>query len=248
MKNTLFSILCICILICSYTSIYAQKGIEIETGIVKTGYNNFRIPDNTGTKISLKDDLISKVQPYYRIKLSYTINSMHSFFLLYAPLRIESEGRLPGEVRFKEVIFPANTSLNATYKFNSYRLSYRYNFIQNSKLNIGIGFTAKIRDAQIALKSDNLSSKLDDFGFVPIFNFRLQYHFNDKIGILLDGDALAAKQGRAEDVLFAFTYKYSKNLEFKIGYRALEGGSDGSTVYTFALFHYANIGINISIN
>ncbi len=59
----------------------------------------------------------------------------------------------------------------------------------------------------------------------------------------LSGDALAAPQGRAEDVLFALLYQISPKMETKIGYRLLEGGSDGDEVYTFALIHYAVIGL-----
>ena len=61
--------------------------------------------------------------------------------------------------------------------------------------------------------------------------------------ILFDGDALAAKQGRAEDVLLAGTYKFSDHFLVRCGYRILEGGADGGEVYNFALFHYASFGI-----
>ena len=49
------------------------------------------------------------------------------------------------------------------------------------------------------------------------------------------GDALAAPQGRAEDVLAALTYGKSDKFRIKIGYRILEGGADNDEVYTFSL-------------
>ncbi|MBK8644916.1 MAG: hypothetical protein IPN15_22695 [Saprospiraceae bacterium] len=67
---------------------------------------------------------------------------------------------------------------------------------------------------------------------------------DDKFGLLLDGDALAAPQGRAEDVLIAATYNFSKNFSIRAGYRILEGGADNDRVYNFALFHYASVGIS----
>jgi len=60
---------------------------------------------------------------------------------------------------------------------------------------------------------------------------------------LLDGDALAAPQGRAEDVLIAATYKLSDGFGIRAGYRILEGGADNDEVYNFSLFHYASVGI-----
>ena len=65
----------------------------------------------------------------------------------------------------------------------------------------------------------------------------------EKIGILFEGDALAAPQGRAEDVLLAGTYKFSDHFLFRLGYRILEGGADNDEVYNFALFHYASAGL-----
>jgi hypothetical protein len=67
----------------------------------------------------------------------------------------------------------------------------------------------------------------------------------EKFGLLLEGDALAAPQGRAEDVLIAATYRASDRLGFKAGYRILEGGADNDEVYNFALFNYASAGLFI---
>jgi len=66
---------------------------------------------------------------------------------------------------------------------------------------------------------------------------------DDKFGLLLDGDALAAPQGRAEDILLAATYKFSDNVVIRAGYRILEGGADNDEAYNFSLFNYASFGI-----
>ena len=111
-------------------------------------------------------------------------------------------------------------------------------------MEFGLGFTAKIRDAQIALSSEGLYSEKNNVGFVPIINFRLLWNVNDQFGLLLEGDALAAPQGRAEDISLAATYKLSDKLRVRLGYRILEGGADNDEVYNFALFHYALAGIS----
>jgi hypothetical protein len=79
-------------------------------------------------------------------------------------------------------------------------------------------------------------------GFVPILHFRLLWKFNPNVAFLLDGDALAAPQGRAEDVLAALKMRVSDQLDLKLGYRILEGGADNDTVYNFSLINYASIG------
>ncbi|PIX07464.1 MAG: hypothetical protein COZ76_03340, partial [Flavobacteriales bacterium CG_4_8_14_3_um_filter_35_10] len=119
----------------------------------------------------------------------------------------------------------------------------RYDIVNKSNIVFGVGLTAKIRDAKIALSSPGLTSEKTNVGFIPIINFRLLLKVDDKFGLLLDGDALAAPQGRAEDVLIAATYKCSDNFGIRAGYRILEGGADNDNVYNFALFNYASVGL-----
>jgi len=167
--------------------------------------------------------------------------------VLYAPLTVKSDGSINRDLSFEGVVFPANTSLAGSYKFNSYRLTYRYDIVEKPRFEFGLGFTAKIRDAEISLKSAGLYSEKTNVGFVPIINFRLEWMAADKLSLLLEGDALAAPQGRAEDVLVAALYRFSDKVGLKAGYRLLEGGADNDEVYNFALFHYAAIGVIIKL-
>jgi len=244
MKTLAYSISILILTLFLKISVNAQVNIDFETGAVFTGYNDVRIPGDEGTLFSFKDDLIPKTEFFYRIRLNYTIKSRHTLSLLFAPLETESEGSVPNDILFEGVVFPANTEIVGTYKFNSYRLTYRYDFVQKPRFEFGLGLTAKIRDAKIALSSPGLTSEKTNVGFVPIINFRLLWKIDDKFGILLDGDALAAPQGRAEDVQLAATYKFSNNLGIRAGYRILEGGADNDEVYNFTLFHYASVGIS----
>jgi hypothetical protein len=246
MKKIIFTILISLVPLCWAPSIKAQALIDLESGLVFTGYNDVRIPGDEGTLFSLKNDLIPETGFFYRIRLNYTIKSRHTLSLLYAPLETKSQGSVTNDILFEGVVFPANSELKGTYKFNSYRLTYRYDIVQKPRFEFGLGFTVKIRDAKIALSSPGLYSEKTNVGFVPIINFRLLWKMNEKFGLLLDGDALAAPQGRAEDVLLAATYKLSDNFGVRAGYRILEGGADNDEVYGFALFHYASVGLSIS--
>lgn len=243
MRTIIYSIALLFLTFLYSISVKAQAKIDLETGLVFTGYNDVRIPGDQGTLFSLKDDLSSDAAIFTRVRLSYTVKSRHTFSLLYAPLETESEGSVGKELLFEGVEFPANTEIDGTYKFNSYRLTYRYDIVKNPGFEFGLGFTAKIRDAKIALSSPGLESEKTNVGFVPIINFRLFYPVNDKFGLLLEGDALAAPQGRAEDVLLAGTFKLSDHFGIRAGYRILEGGADNDEVYNFSLFNYASVGI-----
>ncbi len=241
MRNSMNQfVLFVCITIFSF--LRAQPALDMESGLVFTGYNNVRIPGDTGTNFSLKEDLKPKPTLFLRLRVNFMLKERHFFSLLYAPLQVQSRGQLNQEVIFRGTAFPAQTELVGDYKFNSYRFTYRYDVVHRPRFQFGIGLTAKIRDARIALSSATLFNEKVNVGFVPIVNFRLFWQMNDTWGLLLDGDALAAPQGRAEDIHIALTHNVSKQLNFRVGYRILEGGSDGRSVYNFSLFHYAAFG------
>lgn len=225
-------------------TIKAQTSVDVEYGLVYTGHNDIRIPGKGGTFFSLtKNGMKTDAQQFYRIRLNHTINSHHTLSLLYAPLETTSEGAIDTPIQFRNVLFPGGTPITTYYRFNSYRLTYRYEIINNAKLMLGIGATAKIRDARIRLVSGNTIVEKSNIGFVPILNFRLWWNFYKDFGLLFEGDALAAPQGRAEDVQLAATYRLSDKVNLRAGYRILEGGADNDEVYNFSLLHYASIGL-----
>lgn len=154
-------------------SISAQTIIDFETGSLFTGYNDVCIPGDKGTLFSLNDDLNTKTKIFYRLRAGYVMKSRHTLSLLYAPLETKSEGSVANDILFKGVLFNANTPLRAVYKFNSYRLTYRYDMVINDNFVFGLGLTAKIRDAAITLSSPGISVEKTNVGFVPIINFRL---------------------------------------------------------------------------
>ncbi len=227
--------------------VVAQTFIDLETGVVNTGYNNVRIPGDSGTLFSLKTDLKAEPSAFIRLRAGYTIGKRHTISVLYAPLKLNSSGVSTSQIDFNDVSFPVGRNIESVYKFNSYRITYRYDIVVRPKIEFGIGFTAKIRDADITLSDGVLSSSKSNVGFVPILNFRLYWMVHEKIGLLFDGDALAAPQGRAEDIQVAATYRLNDNFRFRLGYRLLEGGTDGNQVYNFALFNYASLGVTFII-
>lgn len=227
------------------TEVKSQVFLDVESGVVFSGYNDVRIPGDQGTLFSLSEELDASPKVFYRIRAGYTFGTRHNLSVLFAPLEIKSDGSIPRDLTFEGVIFPANTPLEGTYRFNSYRLTYRYDIVERPKFEFGLGITAKIRDAKVALYSAADESIKTNVGFVPIINFHAEWKASENLSFLVDGDALAAPQGRAEDVLIAMQYMVSKKIGFKAGYRILEGGADNDEVYNFSLVNYAAAGVLI---
>jgi len=234
-------------LLSGLSSLKAQVLIDLESGVVFSGYNDVRIPGDQGTLFSLSKELDASPKVFYRLRAGYTFGTRHNVSLLYAPLTVKSDGSINRDLSFEGVVFPANTTLIGFYKFNSYRLTYRYDIIEKPGFEFGLGLTAKIRDAEISLSSPGPFSEKTNVGFVPIINFRLEWKAYDKLSFLFEGDALAAPQGRAEDILIAAQFRLSDHIGIKTGYRLLEGGADNDEVYNFALFHYAAVGLVINL-
>lgn len=215
-------------------------GFEIEGGPVWQSLNDVEIPnDGTATRFSLSD--LAGSGPYltYRFYLSYAINEKHQLRALLAPFAIETSGVPVQPVRFENSEFNSGEPVNTTYRFNSYRLTYRYRFHRTKRWQWQIGFTGKIRDAEIALTQGEVTAANSNIGFVPLIHLRGEARFSSFLSLELDADFLAAPQGRAEDVSLKLRYLIRDRWFAAAGYRMLEGGADVDAVYTFAWLHYA---------
>lgn len=224
------------------TTVSGQVLLDVETGMTSAGYNDIRIPGNSGTDISFTDDLSTEPAFFYRVRAGYTFDGSHTIVALFAPLKLMAYGTLDRPISFFGAQFPAGTALTGTYIFNSYRLTYRYGFIDNERLYFGAGLTGKIRDASIQIEGGEYSARKTNTGFVPLVNFYLDWRPLDNWGLIVEGDALAAPQGRAEDVFAGLYFYADRFLRIKAGYRVLEGGADNEEVYNFSLVHYAVLG------
>lgn len=219
---------------------------EIESGMAISGYNTVRIPGNTGTEFSLNGDLDIDPSVFYRVKIDKMLSGRDQISMLAAPLSLKANGTLDKNIFFNGVNFPAGGSVKAKYRFDSYRLSYLRIFRQDGPWVLKAGFTAKIRDAAIRLEGNGIYSEKTNIGVVPLIGFHAEYLPNNKLSFLISGDALAAPQGRAEDVLLAIKYMLKDSLSLHAGYRFVEGGADNDEVYNFALVNYATAGISFN--
>ncbi|HRY54839.1 MAG TPA: hypothetical protein P5142_09470 [Spirochaetia bacterium] len=227
-------------------SLRAEGFLEVEAGAAFTGYNDLRIPADSGSKISLADDTRPDPAFAFRVRGGYSFADRHSILVLVAPLTVRGSGTLDRDLSFQGKVFPAGTKLESSYRFDSYRLTYRYTFVKSESLALAAGLSAKLRSADIALMSEGAYAHRDDLGLVPLVSAMAEWEFARGTSLLVDAEALASPFGRAEDLLVALQRRLSDTATLRLGYRLLEGGSDGGGgVYTFALFNYATAGIRV---
>jgi hypothetical protein len=210
----------------------------IEVGPVWQSRNDVQIPGDAGTRFSLADFAGSGPFPFYRLELTYDINPRHSLRFLVAPFEYTESGTFNSDVFFVDQIFDAGQATEASYRFNSYRATYRYLFYDTETWRWHIGVTAKIRDAEITLKQAGKSATDSNTGVVPLLNLYGEYQLADRWNFIFDFDGLASPQGRAIDLGLIARYDISRQWYVGGGYRMLEGGADNSEVYNFAWFNY----------
>ncbi len=227
--------------------LYGSDGwfIDLESGIAFPGYNDVQVPnDSTGTRFSISETLDVGSEAIYRIRLGYE-NGNNTFSLFAAPLQLEGTGTLPSEVLFAGKTFSEGEEVSATYRFDSYRVTWQYTLKNNPSFLFKLGFTAKIRDAEITIHSEEESASTSNTGFVPLLSFQLKWRPSLPFALLLDGDALVGPVGRAEDVFLGAEYQLSDKLHARAGYRIVEGGADVESVYNFTLVNFATAGITV---
>ena len=226
------------------SSVSAQDGsgfvLELEAGPVWQSRNDVQIPNtDAGTRFSLVDLAGKGPWPAARVYLTWNINDRHSLRGLLAPLAYTETGIFTGPVEFAGESYAPGDPVDGTYKFNSWRLGYRYRFMNREHLKLSIGFTAKIRDAKIELSQGSTTSKDTDLGFVPLLYFGADWRLAGNWHFIFDFDGLAGGPGRAFDVALKLHYAFNDRWGLSAGYRTVEGGADVEPVYNFAWFQYA---------
>jgi hypothetical protein len=218
--------------------------VELEGGPVWQSYNDAEIPnDGTATRFSVEEVTGSGPWPAGRLYLTWRPATRHALRVLAAPLTIRETGTAPADIVFQGATFQGGVPLEATYTFDSWRLTYRYRFHEGDATRAWVGFTAKLRDAVVALEQGATEREKTDLGFVPLLHLAGSWRFAPRWTASLDADALAGGPGRAVDAALEVGYDVTPDWTVQLGYRTVEGGADVEEVYSFAWLHYAAVSL-----
>lgn len=227
--------------------------IEAETGAVWFSRNDVRIPNEGGTKFDMIDLIGKGPSAYFRIRIGYHFSDRHYVRGLFAPLEVSGTAELDRDVFFNETTFASTTPTKGTYRFSTYRLTYRYTFYRTAPWTLGVGAAGLVRDAKIELEQNpienggDISDRDTDLGFVPLIHFMAKRDVSNRIAVTLDLETLGSLQGRATDLSLMMDYNVSDAVVLSAGYRLLEGGADVDQVYNFSWINYAVTGFSIRL-
>ncbi|HRX46573.1 MAG TPA: hypothetical protein P5120_03565 [Spirochaetota bacterium] len=243
MKRKLSYITLFLIIFSNYAA--AEFITSFQGAAVFSSYNDIKLPGDTGTRLSYTDDLDSDPVFSPRIEAGYEFDFPVYIGFMASLLRLEADGTLNKTVYYDGLVFNEGTEVKAKYRFDSYRVTARYYFFTGESFKIGGGITGKIRDAEITLEDGNQKGGLSNTGAVPLLNFYLEWFASGRISLLFYGDGAWSPYGRAEDFFAGALYRFNDTAAVMAGYRILEGGADNDEVYTFSMFHYAVLGVEL---
>ncbi len=223
----------------------ASVDLRISVGGSFQSKNDVQVPNSdAGTRFSLFEAAGDGPATATRVELNWNFKTRHNLRVMLAPLSYTESVTFDDLVQFAGESFDANQPLDATYKFNSWRIGYHYTVMQSAKANFQVGATLKIRDAEIRLEQGGTTGLDDDLGFVPLLYVAGKYRLNEKWTIGGDLDGLAGGPGRAIDLGFTVDYAITKRFRVGADLRVLEGGADVEQVFNFAQFNSAAISVS----
>lgn len=212
--------------------------VEVEAGPIFVTRNDARIPPDTGTGFSLLDLTGRGPDPFFRAYVSVQLAERHGLRLLAAPVTTSGTGTLSEPVFFVDREFAPGVPTKGTFKFNTYRLAYRYTLRSNERWQVQIGAAILVRDAKIELEQAGRTVRNTDLGFVPLACFSAKRHLTDRTSLVFDVEGLGSPQGRAIDAAVKVEHRLTSRWLIAAGYRTVEGGADVTAVYTFAWLHF----------
>ena len=220
-------------------------GARVEFAGVWQAKNDVQIPNAPpATRFSLVDLVGSGPVPAVRVDLYWNVDERHQVHALLAPLALEESGTPPTALTFAGEDFVAGEQVTATYRFDSWRVGYRYRLADGERGEAWIGFTAKLRDAEVKLVQGERSADDTDLGFVPLLHLAGRRFVTDTISGWIEVEGLAGGPGRAVDAAAMLRYGRRDGWGLSVGYRTIEGGADVDAVYNFAWLNYAVIAVD----
>lgn len=223
--------------------------LDFETGLYYFSRNDVRVPNASGDLFDLTDAIKREPAPFVRLRAAVAFGKTrrHHLRALYAPLEKRGRGSLPQVTQFAGGTFAPEVETTGIYRFSTYRLTYRYDLVQNERWVIGLGAALLLRDAKIALQQGGYYREDTDLGAVPLLHAFFQRTLSDSWHLVLDVESLAAPQGRATDLEFSAGYTLNERIRVRGGYRLIEGGADVAQVFNFSTIHFLQAGVTFSL-
>ena len=218
--------------------------VDVENGAAISGYNDVGIPGNTGTRFSMTDDLKSDTEYLWRVRADFRSRPETRDLGAHRPAHDHVLGYLRRPVDFAGATYRPGRPCRRHVDVQLVSRDVPLRAVPQGHLDVRVR-----RDRQGPRRGDSTRVEWavgrEDR---PWRGAARQLQVRAAPGRIarpsfVEGDALAAPQGRAEDVFAGIVVDAGRQWSIKAGYRFLEGGADNDEVYTFAAVHYVAAGV-----
>ncbi len=185
-----------------------QLSLDYELGFVKVLQNTIQIGQN-GTKFNYVTQGGEEILfPFSRYQAELTLGNRSHFILLYQPLLLQTQTRVPagGSVTIDDVTFGSNANLDLTYSFPFWRFSYLYDVVNTPRFLLGLGGSLQLRNASIRFENTDGSQLTvsQNLGPVPILKVHAKYLLPSGIFFEAVADGFYASSAFFNGATFSF--------------------------------------------
>ncbi|MBM3252081.1 MAG: hypothetical protein FJZ11_04805 [Candidatus Omnitrophica bacterium] len=233
----LTTLVCILALLCTSAAVFAQDDearhsyftdrLQISAGVFLPNFNTDVKLDGdnlAGTTVDFEkllglDDQI--VTPF--INLMWRINDKHRLDFMYYNLDRDGTLALNNNINFGDETFSVGTEMESSLDMSIYRLGYDYSFVNDGRLEFGVGISTDIIPADFSVKAQGGTSESESAVlFVPTFGVHAAIGVTDKLvvrgkiqGLVYDVDN---QDGDVINGILGFEYDAFKHFSLGLAY------------------------------
>jgi hypothetical protein len=219
-----------------------------EVGFTKVLNHTIQFGDGTTNFDYVKQGGQEILFLFQRYSLDVNLGKRHTVTLLYQPLTLETQTRVPTDltagITIDDVTFPAGTGLDLKYGFDFWRGSYLFSFINRENFTLAGGLSLQFRNASIVFETtegDGITIS-QNLGPVPILKLKTEYRFKNGYFIGAEADGFYASSAIFNGADFKFTgwiydaairggKEINSAMDAYLSARILGGGATGDSEY-----------------
>lgn len=218
----------------------SPRPFEVELFGVQGLRSDARLPSDTSVARQAIDSLTTGALPVSgRTEVVWPIGVRTELRGLAAPFLMAGAGPLVQDIVQRGAV--ADTA--ASYRADSYRLTWRYAWIDSPQLSVKLGMTANVRDLRAASGSTGAPADRTGSQVLPLLHASVESPFGGRLLLAADVDALAGPQGRAVDAGVRLRYALDRDWSASVSYRILDGNADGAALFNAVRFQYLGVGV-----
>ena len=130
----------------------------------------------------------------------------------------------------------------ALARSDSYRLTWRYAWVDSPQLAVKLGVTASLREHPTAV-GGTLVGAPRAATMLPLLHASVESPFGAGLALAADVDALAGPFGRAMDAGVRLRYAVDRDWSASVSYRILDGTTGSAAPFSASRFQYLGVGV-----